>query len=35
MRAPPPEGVEYSMEEAFVLYRLAGKLVDMGNAFAS
>lgn len=34
MREPPPEGVVYELEEAFVLYRRAIKLVDMGNAFS-
>ena len=35
MREPPPEGVVYEMDEAFALYRRAGKLVDMGNAFST
>lgn len=34
MRTPSAEAAELGMEEAFVLYRLTAKMLDMGNAFS-
>jgi hypothetical protein len=34
MQTPPVDGQEHDLEESFALYRKAGKLIDMGNAFS-